>query len=328
MLPLPTVVKSGDTTICEGKSVVLSASGGAINTWTSSDGLFQTTAPAITVAPAQSTKYYVQVKGSNGCSKTDSIAVQIHLLPSFSLTPQLPAICKHDSILLVASGGDQYAWSSSMGPIPGDDPRLVAWLDANEDFQVKITDTICQLTSTLSSHVNVRPLPVTIVTKSNDIDCKVGEATLHASGGYKYLWDGVPGITDLGASDPVVRPLVSTMYRVTVTDANGCSARDSITVNSDYSSELSNYPVPSAFTPNHDGNNDCFRLKNWGRLISLEMEVFNRWGECVFISRTQDDCWDGNFKGTPQPPGTYIYQIRASTPCGVAYRKGTFLLIR
>jgi gliding motility-associated-like protein len=327
-LPLPTIVRTGDTTLCEGKSVVLSASGGIINTWTSSDGLVQTTAPAITVAPAQSTKYYVQVKSGNGCSNTDSIAVQIHYLPTFGLTPRFPTVCKSDSILLVASGGDLYAWSSSTGPIPGDNPRLVAWLDANEDFEVKITDTICQVTNTLQRHVIVRPLPVTAVTKSNDINCTLGEATLHASGGYKYLWNAAPEISGLTSSDPIVRPLVPTKFYVTVTGTNGCSAKDSITVNTDFTSDISKYPVPSAFTPNNDGNNDCFRLKYWGRLMTLEMEVFNRWGERVFISRTPDDCWDGNFKGKPQPPGPYIYQIRAATPCGVAYRKGTVMLIR
>jgi gliding motility-associated-like protein len=99
-------------------------------------------------------------------------------------------------------------------------------------------------------------------------------------------------------------------------------------VNTDFTSELNNYPVPNAFTPNNDGNNDCFGIKHWGSLLSLEMEVFDRWGERVFISMTPGDCWDGNYKGNPQPTGTYVYQIKATTPCGIAYRKGTVLLIR
>jgi gliding motility-associated-like protein len=329
MLPGTTIIKSNDTTICEGRTVTLSAAGGANNSWTSSDGLLQTTGPSITVSPAQSTKYYVQVTGGTVCSSHDSIAVQIHFPPTFQLKPKFPYICKYDSILLVASGGHQYAWSSgTTGPIPGDKPRIVAWLDAEEDFQVKITDTICQLTSTLSTHVLLRPQPVTTVTKSNDIDCTQGKATLHAEGGSQYVWDPAPGITDLGSSDPVVHPLAPTMYKVTVTGTNGCSGRDSITVETDYTTALSKYPVPSAFTPDNDGHNDCFGLKYWGSVLSLEMEVMNRWGQRLFISRAPNDCWDGTFKGTPQPAGAYIYQIRAITPCGTAYRKGTVLLIR
>ena len=151
---------------------------------------------------------------------------------------------------------------------------------------------------------------------------------MHATGGIQYIWDAVPGISDVTTPDPVVQPSIPTVYRVTVFAFNGCHARDSITVNTDFSSVLSKYPVPSAFTPNHDGNNDCFGIKLWGSIQVMEMEVFNRWGERVFISTSAGDCWDGSFKGVPQPSGTYIYQIRAVTPCGVAYRKGTVLLIR
>jgi len=328
ILPVPNITKSDDTLICEGRTLALSVSGGVSNTWTSSDGLLQTSGWAVNVAPAQSTTYYVHVKGSNGCTRNDSILVQIHFIPDFQLKPALPSICKNDSILLVASGGHLYAWSSDAGAIPGDEAALLVWPDKDQDFQVKITDTICQLTKMLNTHVVVKPLPVTSVTKSNDIDCTLGQATLHASGGYRYLWDPAPYISDLHTADPVVRPLTPTVYHVKVTDRNGCSARDSITVGTDYTAELSKYPVPSAFTPNNDGHNDCFRLKYWGRIISLEMEVFDRWGQRVFVTTNVDDCWDGSYKGVPQPAGAYIYQIRAVTPCGIAYRKGTVYIIR
>lgn len=329
ILPVPTIVKSNDTTICEGRTAVLSASGGASNAWTSSDGLLQTTGATVTVAPTRSTtKYYVRVTGSNGCSKEDSIGVKIHFIPSFDLTPRQPSICKDDSILLVASGGDLYAWSTGIRGIPGDSPSLLVSPEMDRNFIVKITDTICQLSKTLNTIVSVRPQPVTSVIKSNDIDCTLGQATLHATGGRRYLWDADPNISDPRSPNPVVRPLIPTLYRVTITGANGCSSRDSITVGTDYTAELSKYPVPSAFTPNNDGHNDCFGLKYWGRLTVLEMEVFDRWGQRVFFTNKTDGCWDGNYKGTPQPAGTYIYQIRAVTPCGTAYRKGAVILIR
>jgi gliding motility-associated-like protein len=326
--PLPTVTASNDTTICEGKPVTLTASGGTTNTWTSSNGLPQTTSPSITVSPTTPTTYYVQVTDANGCSSTASIAVGVHSLPVFGLTPATPGVCAGDTIVLTASGGDLYAWSSNAGAIPGSSPLLSVWPAANEDFMVDITDTTCQVSKTLTAHVAVRPLPVTSVTKSNDIDCKVGQATLHATGGIQYVWDPAAGISDVAASDPVVRPPVTTVYRVTVFAFNGCHARDSITVNTDFNSALSQYPIPSAFTPNNDGHNDCFGLKNWGVITTMEMEVFNRWGERVFVSTSPSNCWDGNYKGVPQPAGGYVYQIKATTPCGTAYRKGVVMLIR
>src|SRR5690606_5406051 len=38
--------------------------------------------------------------------------------------------------------------------------------------------------------------------------------------------------------------------------------------------------IPNAFTPNHDGNNDIFRVHASG-IIDYHILVFNKWGECV-----------------------------------------------
>jgi gliding motility-associated-like protein len=268
------------------------------------------------------------VTDGNGCSGSGSIAVSIHGLPVFDLTPLTPAICKGDTITLTASGGDEYAWYSDAGPTPFRSASVRTWPTSNEEIRVDITDTICQVTKTLTTEVVVRPAPVTSLTKSNDIDCNKGDAVLHVTGGVHYVWDAVPGISDITSSTPTVRPSAPTVYRVTVYDANECRSRDSITVNTDFTAEVSKYPVPSAFTPNNDGNNDCFGIKYWGSMVSFEIDVFDRWGVRVFMSSRQGDCWDGNFKGVPQPSGTYVYQIRAVTRCGIAYRKGTVLLIR
>jgi len=86
--------------------------------------------------------------------------------------------------------------------------------------------------------------------------------------------------------------------------------------------------IPNAFTPNNDGKNDCFGLKYWSRITSMQFEIFNRWGQRVFFTSDPTGCWDGTYNGVPQPPGGYIYQIRATTICGTATRKGMVMLIR
>ncbi len=67
--------------------------------------------------------------------------------------------------------------------------------------------------------------------------------------------------------------------------------------------------VPNAFTPNGDGQNDCFMISADG--ATLKLEIFNRWGYKVF-SRTGSEniVWDGyNPQGTLVSPGTYFYTI-------------------
>ena len=109
---------------------------------------------------------------------------------------------------------------------------------------------------------------------------------------------------------------------------NGCTSKDSIVVYVDKNSPTSGYPVPNAFTPNGDGHNDCFGIKYWGYMGKVEMMIYNRWGAVVFSSKSPDACWDGTYHGKPQPAGTYVYMIKASTLCGNVFRKGTLELIR
>ncbi len=325
---LPIIVKSDDTTICKGSAINLFADGASSYTWNSESGANVGSGQTINVSPPASTKYYVLAKDVYGCVNKDSINVSIHSVGNFTVSPDNPVICKNDFVSLTASGGDDYSWLSNTGDVIGSGPNFVASPDQNQNYEVQIKDQICEVTDTIKVSVYVNDLPVTKVLKTNDITCTLSQATLQASGGISYLWDNLPGISDLTSPNPVVRPLQTTTYNVTITDGNGCSKKDSITVNADFASNISHFPIASAFTPNGDGVNDCFGLKYWGPIISLKMEIFNRWGERVFMCTDPTQCWDGNYKGVAQPTGGYVYQIMANTPCGTAFRKGTVLLIR
>jgi gliding motility-associated-like protein len=58
------------------------------------------------------------------------------------------------------------------------------------------------------------------------------------------------------------------------------------------------------------------------------MSVYNRYGQLVFFTTEPTQCWDGTYHGTAQPAGGYVYQIKATTACGVVYRKGIVILVR
>jgi gliding motility-associated-like protein len=155
----------------------------------------------------------------------------------------------------------------------------------------------------------------------------MGSTHLQASGGFEYTWTPAATLDNPNISNPVASPLQPTVYYVTV-KKNGCTAQDSITVNVSTANAQYAYKMPSAFTPNGDNLNDCFGLKYWGGIISLEFEIYNRWGNRVFYTTDQSKCWDGTFKGVLQQTGTFVYQIKAVTICGNIYRKGTVVLIR
>lgn len=77
--------------------------------------------------------------------------------------------------------------------------------------------------------------------------------------------------------------------------------------------------IPNLFTPNSDGRNDVFKLKedhdNKLRSIrNIEITIFNRNGERVFASDKLDFAWDGKASGTnfECPPGVYFWVIKAT----------------
>jgi gliding motility-associated-like protein len=86
--------------------------------------------------------------------------------------------------------------------------------------------------------------------------------------------------------------------------------------------------VPNVFSPNGDGRNDVFRVFGSG-LNSIDLSVFNQWGELIFRSRDINTGWDGRYKGTAQPVGVYIYVLRAELTDGnIINKKGSVNLIR
>ncbi|MRG46730.1 T9SS type B sorting domain-containing protein [Chitinophaga sp. SYP-B3965] len=86
--------------------------------------------------------------------------------------------------------------------------------------------------------------------------------------------------------------------------------------------------VPNAFTPNADGLNDVLLV--YGTTIAtMEIRIFNQWGQLVFESKDKGRGWDGTMSGKKQPVGVYNYILRASLQDGTTVSKrGTITIVR
>lgn len=63
--------------------------------------------------------------------------------------------------------------------------------------------------------------------------------------------------------------------------------------------------VPTAFTPNHSGLNDVFKVEA-SHIQNIRIQIFNRWGTLFFVSTSLDIGWDGTVEGDAAPEGAYI----------------------
>jgi gliding motility-associated-like protein len=86
--------------------------------------------------------------------------------------------------------------------------------------------------------------------------------------------------------------------------------------------------APSGFTPNGNGLNEL-----WGPQItsakSIDLKIYNRWGE-LLLHKTELPCtWDGSYKNEPCQEGIYVYLLTAKSIKGRwYYYKGTIELLR
>ncbi|WP_074241798.1 Ig-like domain-containing protein [Chitinophaga niabensis] len=86
--------------------------------------------------------------------------------------------------------------------------------------------------------------------------------------------------------------------------------------------------VPNAFTPNGDGLNDVLLV--YGTTIAtMEIRIYNQWGQMIFESKDKGRGWDGTMSGKKQPVGVYNYILRATLQDGTTVQKrGTITIVR
>lgn len=321
----PVISKSDDITICNNASVQLFASGGITYTWTPPATLDNPSTSNPIASPANNTTYYVTVSNAN-CSNNDSIKVNVKPEPVFMVSSPAP-VCKDQSIQLDASGGDIYSWDH---PADLNNPAVsnpIAYPQNTTTYSVLITDTVCDNSASLSTIITILPLPTITASKLNDIDCTSGFSQLNATGGTYYEWTPSAGLNNNLIYNPTASPQATTVYSVKGTDNNGCINYDSLVIEVSAANK-SGYYMPTAFTPNNDGLNDCYGIKYWGVIESLEFSIYNRWGERIFFTKNPNTCWDGIYKGTMQDIGVYVYMIKAKGLCGDTFKKGLFTLVR
>lgn len=87
--------------------------------------------------------------------------------------------------------------------------------------------------------------------------------------------------------------------------------------------------VPTAFSPNGDGQNDMFFVHGINPLMDAEIVIFNRWGQQVFQTKNMNWGWDGNKGGEACPSGVYAYYLKAVAPDGTTeIKSGNITLMR
>ena len=123
--------------------------------------------------------------------------------------------------------------------------------------------------------------------------------------------------------------LDSGLYEVTLTVRRDIGCPDSLTI--PYRVwEQETFFIQTAFTPNGDGVNDVFEIKEKG-ITEWHMQIYDRWGQLVWETNDVKDSWDGTHgkTGKAMPHGAYSYDIDLVWYRGITFNKlGTITIFR
>ncbi|HZV68058.1 MAG TPA: gliding motility-associated C-terminal domain-containing protein [Saprospiraceae bacterium] len=279
--------------------------------------------------------YQVTISDISDCSASEIFAVE-----SATVLPVLSDIITHPScgevngsidIIVTPATGNQYQWST--GDITED------LEDINEGiYSVTITDANgCSVSSAYtvpgSNAVNVIIDADLFASNDSMVTCSL-QLNIPTSMIDTISWmpSDLFNCHQRICLEQTFSLTESTNVRVMVMDTNGCTAFASLALEVD--KEISVY-IPNVFSPNDDGANDTFTIFGNKELEEIEeLEIFDRWGNCVFINETFPPNqpgygWNGIYKGQPMNPAVFAYRAVVRFTTGEERQfKGDVTLVR
>ncbi len=328
-----------DTSYCVDGAITLTATGTGLEfTWFTSLGQILGTGPMITLEPEEETTYILEGRDSFGCE----VQTTVTLTPAFlDYTPSVDQqICIGETIALSIQNNDPgqtltYIWTPPDGIIGSNTlATIIVSPQLTITYTVQITNELgCIAEEMIEVQVSQLSPPFLMINVEEDT-ISLGESFVLSTNqdpDLFYFWDG-PGITTPNLPIVTGTPGSSGIYTyaVTVTNTQGCELSGSISnliVRNPLCTSEDVF-IPDAFSPNNDGDNDILQV--YGNYISeLELRIFNRWGEQVFVSNDQGNGWDGTYNGKELAPDVFGYYLRVECPPDKTYfTKGNITLFK
>lgn len=237
----PTVTATANpSVICVGQQSALTGSGASTYVWNPGN----ISGSPVNVTPASTTTYTVTGTSAAGCTGTGTVTVTVQpcSVPSVWFVASDSVLCVGDCISFTdqsTNNPTSWNWSfsgASTATSTQQNPTNICYPSPGSYAVTLIaTNASGSGSQTFSGYINVNAAPVADAGNNATI-CVGQQTTLVGSGGVSFNWQ--PG--NQSSNTIVVTPAVSTTYTLTVTDANGCTGTDQVTVT------VTNCTVPTA----------------------------------------------------------------------------------
>lgn len=333
--PLPTgsLTNPVSTNICEGGSVLLTATGGNSYQWYWNTSLLPGNNSSTLIA-TQPGIYTTELISAAGCRKAATGSVTLALIrkpvADFTHNAYCAWVLTPFNNLSTFNNSGPINWNWNFG-----DGNSATTFSASHTYQqagsfpvtLTLTPSLCpNLVTTLTKIISIEErqndmrYPIRNVVKNQPVNLQA------RTFGSSYSWTPGSGLSSTIIANPVFRYDQSMEYFITIRAQSSCVTVDTLSLRVFNSIDIL---VPTGFTPNGDGLNDKLEFF----LIGIEefkyLRIYNRWGQPLFETNTEKRCWDGTFQGSQQPSGVFVWVAEGTGFDGnKVFRKGVVTLIR
>lgn len=321
---------SNDTSVCFGENVspALLSNTGGIAPFTyewSFNGNVVSTVEQFTFSPTQSGTACLTVTDANG----DTLSECLNIIVAPQVNPQLSFLetdlCWPESFSVINETNQNtftsQTWLVNDVPYPGEEIFVFSPSQPGTySVELQLTNSLgCVYDTLVSNALLSLPSPEadfsatpTIV----EVDNPLVSFTDQSSGEISS-WNWTFYVPPSGETSAEQNPQFSFpndvggayVVELIVSNSNGCTDTivGTITV-------IENYTlfVPNSFSPDGNEFNNVFKVSGYGiDLFSFRLEIYNRWGEIIFVSNDPEIGWDGSYGDSRKmaPIGAYTYKL-------------------
>jgi gliding motility-associated-like protein len=232
---------------------------------------------------------FARVTDGVNCLGILPITFQINTFEPDDFETEELSLCENESYFIeVSSIFVSYLWNT--GEVT---PRIT--ISETGTYTVTVTNSDgCAATKTFI----ITPSNVATITSISIFDFAGSQNTVQINytglGDYQFSLDG-----NFFQDSPIFTNVEPGEYVVIIDDKNGCGS---------VSQQIFVLDYPRFFTPNGDGFNDVWEIKNFFE-PNAKIYIFNRFGKFLKEIRANQPGWDGFFDGTPLPASDYWFSL-------------------
>lgn len=269
--------------------------------------------------------YTVVVEDVNGCLQSITDTVLISNGPQLNEVISASSCMSNSGTINVAVVGGTPPYTYFWTPNLGNGPSLIG-LAANDTLILSVSDANdCGATETYVIP-SLNDLEITSWASNTSI-LEGQTVVLNASGALSFFWEPNTNLSCQMCATTTASPITTTQYVVTGMASNGCQDQDTILIT--VTELCGEVYVPSILALEASNPNDQAICVYGNCIESFLLVIYNRWGEVVFETTDQSNCWDGKFKDKQLNADIFAYKLQVKIQDGTYIdRVGSIQLVR